>query len=214
MMLVAWRKSGITKPADLSGKRVGMWGGNHDVLSTAFFRKMQVKPVAVPQSTSIVAFLRKAVDAASAMQYNEYHKFLEAGVRPEELQVFTFADFGFHFPEDGLYCTEATRRSRARLCAAVATGCRQGWEYAASHEMETLEVVMRYCREHHVKTNMNHQRWMLRSFVKAIRSDAAEAAWGWLPETVYRDVGTELESQKLISRTLPYREFYQPPDGL
>ena len=153
----------------MTGQRVGLWGGDFDVLPRAFFRKFHVQPEIVPQSNSMVPFLRGAVSVASAMHYNEYHKLLEAGLRPEELQVFTLADYGLDFPEDGLYCHERCWRDRADQCAALVRAVQQGWDYALDHEVEALDVVMAYCRRAEVRTSRNHQQWMLRSMAGLIR---------------------------------------------
>lgn len=213
LTLVAWSKSGIVTPADMTGKRVGLWGGNFDVQAQAFFRKYDIHPTIIPQSTSMVPFLRSAVDVASAMHYNEYHTLLESGVRPEELRVFALADYGVAFPEDGIYCTERTRRQRPDVCAAMVTACRQGWQYALDHEDETLETIMQYCREAGVRTNRNHQRWMLRSVATAIRGrpDAPTAPWGSLSAKAFQSVADALVDQRLIGRPPAYEQFHQPP---
>jgi NitT/TauT family transport system substrate-binding protein len=213
LMLVAWRRSGIETPQDFTGKRVGLWGGNFDVQATALFRKLGVRPSLVPQSTSIVPFLRGAVDVASAMHYNEYHKLIEAGVREDELRTFRFSDYGLLFPEDGIYCTERTRRERTEVCAAVVKACRQGWDYALANEAETLDVVMRNCRAANVRTNRNHQRWMLRSIREAIRFGPRQqtVAWGALSQDAYSEVARLLTEQALIGKTAPFQDFHQPP---
>ena len=133
MLLVTRRASGIAAPADMTGQRVGLWGGDFDVLPRAFFRKFRVQPEIVPQSNSMVPFLRGAVSVASAMHYNEYHKLLEAGLRPEDLRVFTLADYGLDFPEDGLYCHEQRWRGRPDQCA--------GHEAPAADRMATGAVL-------------------------------------------------------------------------
>jgi NitT/TauT family transport system substrate-binding protein len=214
LMLIAWRRSGIDTPQQLTGKRVGLWGGNFDVQATAFFRKYGIRPIVVPQSTSMVPFLRGAVDVASAMHYNEYHKLIEAGVSPEELCSFRFADHGFVFPEDGIYCTARTRIQRADVSAAVVRACRQGWEYALANEAETLDVVMENCRAANVRTNRNHQRWMLRSIRDAMRRpDSPEAvSWGSLSEAAYSEVVRLLVDQALIEEAPAFHEFHQRPE--
>ena len=214
MMLVTRSNSGIATPADMTGKRVGLWGGNCDVPVLAFFAKYQVRPTIIPQSASMVPFLRSAVDVASAMRYNEYHKLLEAGVRPEELRVFALADYGMAFPEDGLYCSQRTRHERPETCAALVAACREGWDYALEHEAETLEVVMRQCQQANVRTNRNHQQWMLRSVATAIRGRPGDrpAPWGSLSREVYQGVGKALVDQRLIRQTPAFDEFHRPPE--
>jgi len=153
------------------------------------------------------------VDAASAMYYNEYHKLIEAGVRPEELRTFRFADYDLVFPEDGIYCTDNKRRERPGECAALVKASREGWDYALANEAETLDVVMQHCRAANVRTNRNHQRWMLRSIRDAIRWHPRQQAvpWGTLSQDVYDEVAGLLAGQGLIRRSPPFHEFCQPP---
>lgn len=210
MLLVTRRASGIATPADMTGKRVGLWGGDFDVLPRSFFRKFDVRPEIVPQSNSMVPFLRGAVSVASAMQYNEYHKLLEAGLRSEELVVFHLADYGLDFPEDGLYCHQRCWRDRPDQCTALVRAVWQGWRSALEHEVEALDVVMDYCRRANVRTSRNHQQWMLRSMADLIRTrpDGSPAPWGELSASVYRAVGQELLDQGLVDAVPPFAEFH------
>lgn len=212
MMLVTRSDSGITTPADMSGRRVGLWGGEFDLLPNTFFKKYAIQPAVVPQSNSMVPFFRGAVHIASAMYYNEYHQLLDAGFRESELRVFAFADYGMDFPEDGIYCRETTRRQRPETCAAVATAVRQGWQYAFTHEPETLEVVMDYCSRANVRTNRAHQRWMLRAMRQAMADPARKgAAWGSLSPEVYAGVAGALRDQGLVDRVPEFVTFHCPP---
>ena len=212
MLLVTRRAAGIDAPADMNGRRVGLWGGDFDVLPRAFFRKFNVQPEIVPQSGSMVPFLRGAVSIASAMHYNEYHKLLEAGLRPEELRIFQLADYGLDFPEDGVYCHEQRWREQPDRCRALARAIQQGWDYALEQETEALDVVMAYCRRAEVRTSRNHQQWMLRSMAGLIRSpaDGSAAAWGELSPSVYQAVGQELLHQGLVDAVPPWAEFHRP----
>ncbi|MEN6450294.1 MAG: ABC transporter substrate-binding protein [Thermoguttaceae bacterium] len=211
-LLVTWNDSSIKRPEDISGKRVGLWGGNNDIQTLTFFRRRKIEPIIVPQSASIVPFLRGAVDVASAMHYNEYHKFIEAGVSPDRLRVFSLADYGLDFPEDGLYCTAATRRDRAATCAALVAACRQGWNYALDHESETLNVVMKHCRATGARTNRNHQQWMLRSVGVAIRGQPGDttAPFGNLSAKAYGSVAQMLRDQHLLRASPAFEQLYQP----
>ena len=84
----------------------------------------------------------------------------------------------------------------------------RGWAYALSHEDETLDLVMKYCREANVKTNRNHQRWMLRAMGRII--DTKQPRPG-LSEKVYDNVTGILLGEALIPKVPPFGEFYQPP---
>ena len=106
LMLVAKKSSGITKPQDLDGKKVGLWDADYQLQPRALFKKYHVKVNIIPQSYSLNLFLRGGVDAASAMWYNEYHTILNAGMNPDELTTFFFHEHGLNFPEDGIYTLE------------------------------------------------------------------------------------------------------------
>jgi len=210
--LVTRKRSGIVKPEDMNGRRVGLWGGDFDVQPNAFFRKYGVTPEIVPQSFSIAPFLYGAVEVMSAMYYNEYHKLLEAGLQECDLRSFDLADYGFNIPEDGIYCSEATREARPELCAAVVRASFQGWAYALAHESEALDIVMKYCEEAHTATNRNHQRWMLRAMGELIRSrvEADPSVWGGLGRETYEQAGRTLSEQGVLKSVPAYAEFYRP----
>lgn len=220
MLLVARRTSGIRTPQDMNGRRVGLWGGDFDVLPTAFFKKFNLQPEIVPQSTSVVPFLRGGVAVASAMEYNEYHKLLESGLREEELEVFRLADYGFDFPEDGLYTTEATRRDRPEMCAALVAAVQRGWSYALAHEPETLDVVMAACQKANRRTNRPQQQWMLRAIGRALTTpepnagSPSPALWGHLARETYEGVAQVLHEQGLLDEPPAWNEFCQPPGAV
>ncbi len=161
LMLVAKKSSGITKPQDINGKKVGVWGEDFQGQIDAFFRKFNLKVRTVPQGTTLNLFLRGGVEVASAMRYNEYHLLLNAGLNPEELTTFPMADYGFDFPEDGIYCLEQTFRDRPQVCRGFAQASIAGWQYAFAHPEEALDIVMKYVDAAHVPTDRVHQKWML-----------------------------------------------------
>jgi NitT/TauT family transport system substrate-binding protein len=218
----------IEKPQDMKGRRVGVWRGDFEVQPKAFFNNFGInledeKDVKkVDQSYSMAPFLLRAVDVASAMYYNEYHKLLESGLRDEEIIKFRFSDpeYGLNFPEDGIYCTEATRRDRASVCLAVVSASLDGWKYAADprNEADVLDIVMDYCEKAHLATNRNHQRWMLARMLESIAGvDSKEkvatcdrAQWGRLKREDYQTVTKTLKDQRLTENIPRYEDFYRP----
>ncbi len=103
LMLLAKKQSGITSLASLNGKKVALWGGDFRIQPQALFKMHDLKVDTVPLYSTINLFLKGAVDAISAMWYNEYHLVLNSGLEPDELTLLFFSDFGLNFPEDGLY---------------------------------------------------------------------------------------------------------------
>jgi len=210
LMLVAKKSSGIEKPRDLEGRKVGLWGGDFEIQPKAFFERegLHVKPVR--QSFSVNLFLRGGVDAASAMWYNEYHTIINAGINPEELTTFSFADLGLNFPEDGIYMLEETRRRDPELARAFVMASLEGWLYAFSHPQEAVDIVLKYAAEAKVPANRAHQNWMLSRMKELIVPSKGEAAGlGSLKQSDYALVARELKELKLIRNIPDFREFYR-----
>lgn len=212
MLFVVRADSGITGPGDISGRTIGLWGGDFDAICETFFEKFDISPKPVTQSASVAPFLRGAVDVASAMRYNEYHSFLMSGIKPEELRVFAFSELDLDFPEDGIFCRESIRRAKPDLCRAVVDSVRQGWRYCVENERETLDALLQVCREHGVVTNINHQRWMLKTIVGAMNDPAEPSGrWGRLNPKAFDQVAESLLNHGVIKAAPPYGQFFQPP---
>jgi NitT/TauT family transport system substrate-binding protein len=209
LMLIAKKRSGIRSVRDLEGRKIGLWGGNFQIQPMAFFRKYDLSVTTVPLYSTINLFLKGAVDAISAMWYNEYHIILNSGYNPDELTLFFFSDYGLNFPEDGLYCLEDTYRGDPDLCKRFVHASLQGWLYAFEHEAETVNLVMRYAEAAHTGTNKAHQRWMLERMTDLILPGGDKSGLGKLKETDYKTVGETMKSLNLVGDIPPYNDFYR-----
>lgn len=211
LMLVARKSSGIKVPADLQGKKVGLWGGDFSIQPLAFFKRNNLKVETIPLYSTSNLFLKGGVDVMSAMWYNEYHQLLMSGLNEDELNTFFFSDFGLNFPEDGIYCLEETYRANPELCSRLVKASLKGWLYAFDHEQEALDIVMQYAEEAHTGTNKAHQKWMLERMRDLIIPDGNKAALGKLKQEDYVNVGKALQDLNLIMTTPPYSDFYRGP---
>ena len=211
LMLVAKKESGIETAQDFEDKIVSNWGGDFSIQPIAFFQKQNIQPDVIPQSFRIDGFLVGAIDVTSAMYYNEYHKILQAGIDEDELVTFFFTDHDLNFPEDGIYCREGTLQNEPEMCKNFVEATIKGWNYAFQHKEETLDLVMKYCREYHMQTNRSHQRWMLGAIEIAMTYQVEDdpANWGMLKKDDYYTVAEELLNQKLIITIPSYKDFYK-----
>jgi NitT/TauT family transport system substrate-binding protein len=206
-ILVTRKAAGINTPADLNGKKVGLWS-DFRLQPLAFFRKYGVKVKPVYQGATMNLFLRGGVTAASAMWYNEYHALLNSGLNEDELKAFFFDQYGLNFPEDGIYCLEETLRRDPDRCDAFVRASIEGWQYAFAHPEEALDVVMRYIREANVSTNRIHQKWMLARMKDLILPPGNTTPLGHLTQEDYLRVAGEMKINGLIKEIPPYGEMY------
>jgi NitT/TauT family transport system substrate-binding protein len=208
LMLVAKKAQGILKPADINGKKVGLWGDEFRLQPRAFFHKYHLKVREVPQSATLNLFLRDGVEVASAMWYNEYHQLLNAGVNPGELTIFFMADYGMNFPEDGIYCREVMLQRHPERCRAFVAASLEGWRYAFAHPEEALDIVMQYARAANVATNRAHQQWMLARMQDIIQPPRWDRPMGTLTAEAYMRVAGVLKDNGLIAQIPKFSEFY------
>ncbi len=202
MMLVARKSSGIRTPADMNGRKVGLWGGEFAIPPHAFFSKYRITAREVPQSYTVNLFLRGGIDVASAMWYNEYHTIINAGLDPGELQVFFLKDQGLNLPEDGLYALESTVKSDPDLAAEFVAATLEGWEYAFAHPDEALDIVIKYMRAAKIPANRMHQKWMLARMRDLISNDGGKSVSGLLNREDYAATGEILLKSGVI-RAIP-----------
>ncbi|GAB6037902.1 ABC transporter substrate-binding protein [Fundidesulfovibrio butyratiphilus] len=208
LLLVARAASGIKSPADFQGKRVSLWGKEFSLQAEAFFARHGVTVVHLPQAYSVDLFLRGGTDAACAMYYNEYHTLLNSGLDPKDLIVFPLRDYGFDFPEDGLYCLDATLASDPELCRAVTEASLEGWLYVFAHPDEALDIVMDRVRAANLPTNRMHQKWMLGRLVEAMAPREGASGPGPLSRQEFDTMARALRQAGLLARPVTYEEFH------
>ncbi|QOX79101.1 ABC transporter substrate-binding protein [Trichlorobacter lovleyi] len=207
MMLIAKKSSGIKTVKDMSGRKVGMWGGELSIPPRALLDRYGVKVREVPQSHTINLFLRGGIDLTSAMWYNEYHVMLNAGLDPDELQLFPLHELGMQYPEDGIYTLEKTLHNDPALARAFVAASLEGWRYAFAHPDETLDIVIKYMREAQVPANRVHQKWMLERMQDLIMYDVPQGLPGQLKQQDYEGVGRALRATGLIRSYPDYATF-------
>lgn len=176
LMLVGWKEKGVCDVRSLGGRKVSLWGGAFQADFKSFFAINDIQPQLIPQYYSVNLFLAKGVEVCSAMYYNEYHSLYQAGIDEDELSTFFMKDFGCGFPEDGIYCLESTLKSRPVESRAFVEASLAGWQYAAAHQDEALDIVMKYVQEANLPTNREHMRWMLEKILVTIIPDK-QASW-------------------------------------
>lgn len=211
LMLVTRKGSGITRPEDFQDRKVSIWPGFR-LQVMAFFDKYRVRVKEIPQGYSVNLFLRGAVDAASAMWYNEYKTILDSGINENELTTFMLSDYGINFPEDGIYCLASVRKKDPALVRGFVQATIKGWRYAFDHPDQALDIVMHYVNEAHLPTNRIHQKWMLEHMRMIIRPPGGNIPMGRLSRGSYQFVAQTLMHDGIIRNIPKFKEFYEPTE--
>lgn len=212
-MLVAKKSSGIKKPEDLNGKKIGIWE-SFRIRPMQFIKKYNLDVKQVNIGGTINLFLFDGIDATSAMWYNEYHKIINSGYNEDELVTFFFADYGLNFPEDGLYVQEEIFNNNPDLCKRFVQASLEGWMWCFNNPEKAFEIVNKYMRAAKVPVNKAHQNWMLSVFKEMMIDETSGKISNELTEKDFDFVVKSLKETGLINSGPVYSEFYRPFRGI
>lgn len=163
-LMIVPRSNDIQTLEDLKGKKIGIWKAGFGELGYMMNRDKKLDIRWIPFINSINLFVSKAIDATLAMSYNEYLQIQASGIRPDT--VFHFDQLGYDIPEDGVYTTHAYYQTHRKELEAFAKASARGWQWAAQHPEEAVDIVMKYVQKEHAGTNRVHQKRMLETMLK------------------------------------------------
>jgi NitT/TauT family transport system substrate-binding protein len=189
---VAWKSSGITGAAGLKGKKVGNWGFGNEFELFAGMTKAGIDPgkdvTLVQQQFDMQALLKKEIDAAQAMSYNEYAQLLEAK-NPATGKLYTADDFsiidwkteGSSMLQDAVWANTAKLSDPAYQQQTVRflTATIKGWAFCRDNAEKCRDLTVAKGS----KLGKSHQLWQMNEVNKLIWPSTGgigivdEAAW-------------------------------------
>jgi len=148
-------------PLKQKGARVAIWSADFGDMARCMSAQEHLDYEWVKYASTMNLFIKGAVDAAVAMSYNEFYQLVQTGLPVTEASVYRFCDSDYNVPDDGVYMRRELYEQKKEQALKFAKASRRGWEWAAAHPDETLEIVMKYVRENHIATNLTLQKLML-----------------------------------------------------
>lgn len=205
-LFVTKKYKGYTSPADLNGKRIGIWRSGFDEIPSAFVNKYSIEVEFVLINSTANLFLCDGIDAFTTMWYNEYHTILNSGYNPDELNTFFFADYGLDVPEDGIYCLEENYDKT--LTEKFVKATLEAWEYAFSHPEEAVNCVKVKMTEVPIPFNKPHQTWMFNRIKDLFNVKGKDYRPGELLEEDFTRAMDIFSSINKIKNSFKYSDFY------
>ena len=163
-LVIVPRNNDIKKLKDLSGKRVGIWRTHYYELSQIVNEDYDLNIEWIPFVQSVNLYISGAVDATMVMIYNEAYHIYASGF--ENVSFISLADYGYDFPEEGVYFTKEYYEKYPDKAKAFAEASRRGWEWTHEHPDEALDIVMKVIEKNNLPAGRQHQKWMLNEILR------------------------------------------------
>jgi len=194
-------------PLTQKGERVGIWSAGFGQLAKCMNIKEKLNYQWIPSATNVNLFVAGAVDATLAMSYNEYYQLVQTGLPVNEKCVYRFCDHGYNVQEDGVYMTREYYEKHRAEAKKFAQASRRGWEWAAAHPEETLDIVMKYVHDNQIVTNRILQKLMLEEILRLqINRESGKREFRLRPDMVKRASDLMLEC-KLLKHEVTYEQL-------
>ena len=194
-------------PLTQKGAKVGIWSVGFGQLAICMSIKDHLYYEWVRFAQNVNLFVTGALDATLAMSYNEYYQLVQAGMELSDKNVYRFCDHGYNVQEDGVYMTRDYYEKHKDQAQKFAAASRRGWEWAAAHPDEALDIVMKYVDREHIATNRVMQRLMLKEVLRLqVDRESKKREFRLRPDMVKQASQLMVENQ-MLSRNVTYEEL-------
>jgi len=172
LTLISWKNTGLDRVSKLRNKKVANWLGGNEFEVFAALAKFGMDPLhnkgvkIVKEPFSMDFFLKRQVDAASAMTYNELAQVLEAK-NPKTGKLYTLKNLnvipmqkvGTSMLEDGIFTQGSwiKDKSHQALAKKFVAASLKGWIYCRDHQSACVKMVL----ANGPALPRGHQRWMM-----------------------------------------------------
>lgn len=194
-------------PLQQKGEKVGIWNAGFGQIAICMSMKEGLGYQWIPFASNINLFVSGAIDATLAMSYNEYYQLLQTGITLNESNVYRFCDHGYNIQEDGVYVTRSYYESHRDQARRFAAASKKGWEWAAAHPKEALDIVMSYVQKEHIATNRILQKLMLDEILRLqVNRETGKREFRLRPDMV-KQANRLMFENNMLSREITYDEL-------
>ena len=204
MVIVSYRDM---DPLTQKGAHVGIWsvGFGQLAICMSIMDHLDYEWVRFAQNVNL--FVSGALDATLAMSYNEFYQLVQAGIKMTDKNVYRFCDHGYNVQEDGVYMSRDYYNGHKEQAQRFARASRKGWEWAAAHPEETLDIVMKYVDREHIATNRVMQRLMLKEVLRLqVDRDSKKREFRLRPDMV-KLASRLMAKNMMLSREVTYESL-------
>lgn len=204
-------KNPVTELKDMEGFKVAKWTTGHSEFAMMAADKQNVSLEWISLINIINAFIAGATDATLCYSFNEYIQLYLATGKDWSAHTIKFADNGYDFPDDGLYVTAEFYDRYPEESRKFARASRKGWEWAAAHPEDAVEICMKYMKAENVSTSRIHQRLMLDEVIRLQKEKSSgKATFNKVSREVFDDLSEKAISAGLLFNKPDYDKMFRP----
>ena len=200
----------LTDVKSLNGQRIGHFRNGSSELAFAMACQYGLRVEWVPFLSNTNLFVSGAIDATLAMSYNEQFQLKMAGQRIKPEQILRLCDIGYDVPEDGIYVNADYYSKRKADIDKFVAATKKGWEWAAAHPEDALDIVMLYLQQNGVASNRIIQQWMLNECIRLLGEKDTKRRSYRLSEKSVELANKILSESGIIRNPITYKHITQP----
>lgn len=197
-----------TSIEQLQGKKVAVWKTAFSTLIKCFFKEKNIDVKYIPFLGGTNVFLSGAVDATSAMKYNEVYKLIYSGNRITEDNIIYLSDYeNFNIPEDGLYCLRKDFEENKDAYLKFVKASIKGWEYVKNNMQESLDITINIMKKERTAANIHSQQSLLDNYLPLFVNKYTGETTYKLREKDFYKAHDLMVGNKLIKNKIDYSTF-------
>jgi len=171
-------KSGIAKPADLTGKTIGAAApdGAYRLFST-YAKAAEIDPTAVKWNM-VGLQLREAVlaggdaDAILGFDSTMYFGLLKAGIKPDDIKFLYYADAGLDLYGNGIILSEKFRTQNPEAAKAFVNVSARAWQAAATNPKAAIAALKAHAPLINADLEEQKLNWLIKNQMTTEESKA------------------------------------------
>lgn len=203
MIISRWGKN----PLEQKGQRIAVYLSEPNYMAFILNRQKNLNYEWIYFIGNVNVFLSGGVDMMSAVSYSEYLLLKQAGFDLDEKGIFRFSENGYNIQENGVYVKRDYYDTHREQVKRFAEASKRGWEWAATHQEEALDIVMKYVTQNKVQTNRVIQRLQLQEILRLqVDRDSGKREYRLRPDMV-KKASQLLKGNHRIEREVTYEEL-------
>jgi NitT/TauT family transport system substrate-binding protein len=203
--LIAKKSTGITKPADLRGKRIGIFSDDafeYDAMLSKMGLNPQADVKTFFEGFTMTPWIDNQFPVAMVTSWDELQSVYEAGIKPSQLTFFKPTSYGVGILHGCLIATDQMIQSHPAALKAFVAATIKGWQYAYAHPAEAVSIVLQAAGP---SDSRQHETDQLAA-MEAIQwsNGVMPAGWGTIPMSVYQNDAAEVANAtpKIVTKPI------------